>query len=176
MRNWNKEVYKERGSSWLRVCSQPMRNWNYSFRRQLGGKFPFVCSQPMRNWNQGQVSVIHEIYFVCSQPMRNWNTQYSAYTTLPNSFVANLWGIETPLNIFISIWSFVFVANLWGIETALSFELQPSVVLVCSQPMRNWNTLFTSWRAWSAVWFVANLWGIETRQRRSRTWTQGFRL
>ncbi len=76
-------------------------------------------------------------------------------------FVAYLWGIETWSGRKDSDRVRTFVAYLWGIETHDIQVYCLSSYIVCSLPMRNWNTASNA-RDWAWDKFVAYLWGIET--------------
>ena len=100
-------------------------------------------------------------------------------------FISYLWGIETRVACWHSVWIIQFISYLWGIETYQSSKMP--VVRVCGLyltyeelkpegtekankmeqvyilPMRNWNQSFLHIIFRLQIQFISYLWGIETR-------------
>ncbi len=96
----------------------------------------------MRDWNHAaRHHCAHQCRQVCSLPMRDWNLSTSVkWANIYPEFVAYLWGIETNLKIKTNKFVHLFVAYLWGIETSLPDLHSALWWLVCSLPMRDWNS------------------------------------
>ena len=139
MRNWNRECRWWRYENGT-VFSVPMRNWNWKIKKRNSKSYS-VFSVPMRNWNSTSWTKFDPLAKVFSVPMRNWNLNWQKCMGYqPTTFLAYLWGIETPGNQPQCCHHHQFLAYLWGIETYLSNHQQSA------EPK-----------------FLAYLWGIETR-------------
>ena len=131
-----------------------MRNWNV-FSSTSSSENSSVFSVPMRNWNlRGFYSLWSEKMFLACL----WGIETDFYlfciTWYINRFLACLWGIETIFVIskrMVKVYS--FLACLWGIET--NQERKDAIVLgyVFSVPMRNWNELLETKKAYQQTVF-----------------------
>ena len=88
---------------------------------------------------------------------------------ITSTFVASLWGIETPHTAWLDPhphWVCSFPMRDWnGAQMRLILFSRS----VCSFPMRDWNASSKATRQSSSILsFVASLWGIETIPHRSK--------
>ena len=141
MRNWNKQIEKQKNSVLRRfeptyeelkpgnaqwsststfwVLSLPMRNWNSEWVSSIMRRKK-VLSLPMRNWNSLMDIVKVLAKSVLSLPMRNWNSDIVIFLwVFEHCFEPTYEELKLPLPLPLPLPLSCFLAYLWGIETFL---------------------------------------------------------